>query len=56
MQLIKGAVGEGAANAVSDVALVQAILVKTQRPAAPARAATPGAPRGAPAPGRTLSG
>ena len=35
MQLISGSVGDGGANAKSDVALVQAILVKTQRPATP---------------------
>ena len=41
MQLISGTVGSGAANNVSDVALVQAILVKTQRPGAAGRAAGP---------------
>jgi hypothetical protein len=32
MQLITGTVGEGGGNNISDVALIQAILVKTQRP------------------------
>lgn len=41
MQLISGAVGNGGANNVSDVALVQAILVKIVRPAATGRAAGP---------------
>ena len=36
MQLIKRTVGQGAANDKSDVALIQAILLKTIRPAAPA--------------------
>ncbi|PSJ43027.1 M15 family metallopeptidase domain-containing protein [Allosphingosinicella deserti] len=44
MQLIAGPVGTGAANAVSDVALVQAMLVKITRPAAPARPAAGGRP------------
>lgn len=39
MQALSGAVGDGAANAVHDVALVQAILVKITRPAV---AAAPG--------------
>ncbi|MGO9115259.1 MAG: hypothetical protein ACLP9L_39100 [Thermoguttaceae bacterium] len=41
MQLISGSVGEGGANATSDVALVQAILVKTQRAATPKTPAGP---------------
>ena len=41
MQLISGAVGETAANAIHDVALVQAILMKTTRAAASGRAAAP---------------
>jgi len=41
MQVIKGTVGENAANAQSDAALVQAILVKTFRPPAPGQ---PGGP------------
>ncbi|MES2057436.1 MAG: hypothetical protein V4564_15995 [Pseudomonadota bacterium] len=41
MQLISGTVGSGGANAINDVALVQAILVKTQRAAATDRAAGP---------------
>ena len=41
MQLISAAVGENATNTVSDVALVQAILLKTTRTAAPNRAAGP---------------
>ena len=39
MQLISASVGENATNTVSDVALVQAILLKTTRTAAPNRAA-----------------
>jgi hypothetical protein len=41
MQLISAAVGEGGTNVAADVALVQAILVKTQRAAAPGRVAGP---------------
>ena len=41
MQLISASVGENATNTVSDVALVQAILLKTTRTAAPNRAAGP---------------
>ena len=41
MQLISGAIGETAANAIHDVALVQAILMKTTRAAASGRAAAP---------------
>lgn len=41
MQLINAAVGENATNATSDVALVQAILLKTIRAAAPNRPAGP---------------
>ncbi|WP_425230631.1 hypothetical protein [Sphingomonas sp.] len=44
MQAIGGAVGEGAANAVGDVALVQAILVVIQRAAQPPQPASPGHP------------
>jgi peptidoglycan hydrolase-like protein with peptidoglycan-binding domain len=51
MQLIGGAVGDGAANATGDVALVQAILLKITRPAAPANPPAP--PRAA---GPYLSG
>ncbi len=40
MQAISGSVGDKGANNISDVALVQAILLKTQR------AATPGSPAG----------
>ena len=41
MQAITASVGTGATNSPTDVALVQAILVKTMRPAAPGRAAAP---------------
>ncbi|QNQ10250.1 hypothetical protein [Sphingomonas alpina] len=41
MQSITGTVGTGGANGTSDVALVQAILVKIQRAAATGRAAAP---------------
>lgn len=41
MQAITGTVGDGGANNASDAALVQAILVKTQRGAAVGRAAGP---------------
>ena len=41
MQLISASVGENATNTVADVALVQAILLKTTRTAAPNRAAGP---------------
>lgn len=41
MQAITASVGDGGANHVSDVALVQAILVKTVRPAAPGRPPAP---------------
>ena len=41
MQLISASVGENATNTVSDVALVQVILLKTTRAAAPNRAAGP---------------
>ena len=41
MQLITGSVGEGASNNVSDVALVQAMLVKIRRAAAPGQPAGP---------------
>jgi len=41
MQSITGTVGDGATNHPSDVALVQAILLKTVRPNAPGRLATP---------------
>ncbi|MBK9440982.1 MAG: hypothetical protein IPN53_06525 [Comamonadaceae bacterium] len=41
MQLITGAVGQGAANAAHDVALVQAILLKTTRAATATCAAAP---------------
>ena len=41
MQAITGAVGDGAANAIHDVALIQAILVKTTRAAATGRVAAP---------------
>lgn len=41
MQLITGTVGENGGNNVSDTALVQAILVKTQRPATPTVPAAP---------------
>ncbi|WP_419808899.1 hypothetical protein [Sphingomonas sp.] len=44
MQAIVGAVGDGAANAISDVALVQAILVKTVRAAGAAQPASPSHP------------
>ncbi len=45
MQTIVGTVGANAANAVADVALVQAMLVKIQRAAAAGRAAGPYLPR-----------
>ena len=41
MQAITASVGDGASNQLSDVALVQAVLVKTVRPAAPGRPAAP---------------
>ena len=41
MQLISDSVGTGGANAVADIALVQAILLKTTRAAAAARPAGP---------------
>ena len=41
MQAITGSVGDGGANNASDTALVQAILVKTVRPAGPGRAVGP---------------
>ncbi len=41
MQAITGSVGDGGANSASDTALVQAILVKTVRPAGQGRAAAP---------------
>lgn len=41
MQAITGSVGEGGTNNVADVALVQAMLVKITRPAAPGRPAAP---------------
>ena len=41
MQTLSGAVGDGAANVIHDVALVQAILLKTTRAAAPTRVAAP---------------
>ncbi len=41
MQSIIGSVGENGANSLSDSALVQAILLKTQRAAAPNRPAAP---------------
>jgi hypothetical protein len=41
MQVLSGSVGEADTNQVHDVALVQAILLKTTRAAAPNRAAAP---------------
>jgi hypothetical protein len=41
MKQIEGSVGEGGANTASDVALVQAILMKTQRAATPGQASGP---------------
>jgi len=41
MQALTGTVGQSGVNAISDVAIVQAILLKTQRAAAPGRAVGP---------------
>jgi hypothetical protein len=41
MQVLSGSVGEAGTNQVHDIALVQAILLKTTRAAAPNRAAAP---------------
>lgn len=41
MQMVTGTVGESGNNNISDVALIQAILVKTQRPATPTTPAAP---------------
>ena len=48
MQLISDSVGTGGANAVADIALVQAILLKTTRAAVAAAAVGARGPRVAP--------